>query len=462
MNHPSDGHHASSLRSLTAHSSSGSLGLSLNKHGPSTYKASPPPSTSPTQNRQIGKVAASLPPLNLQSDNMDIVTCDAYLQRTRSQQHQRPEQEQEQEKQQPKLTEACRSLLFAATSLHAAIRRCLTFDGLNSILSPLFIKSMAATERFMNILDNQQQEDKNNKNNTEQLVKSAISCIRVLKELCSLLQQNTTTVIQLMDVKYTRHLLVMIHTTAVDIKDIWQVLLPLSSQQPQQKVPMRGRSHSEHTTTATSSLGSPTIASPSVDDRSQLYSHLKLAVTHSLHVTEILKQSIEQTLATEISSVLANKLRDLARQAQDAAERALRLDKNLQIITTADDTTSRKGFWQDTNQYLKVMVSVMTSVRSISTEEDFNWPKAVKQGCLQVTRVTAEVAKLWNHCSAFVDDGFYLGKKDNTTVTTSGKPLSSSRRPVITPDNHTNTRGELSSSTSSLSSDNNNNIHNTN
>ena len=358
MNHPSDGHHASSLRSLTAHSSSGSLGLSLNKHGPSTYKASPPPSTPPTQNRQIGKVAASLPPLNLQSDNMDIVTCDAYLQRTRSQQqHQQKQQEREQE-QQTTLTEACRSLLFAATSLHAAIRRCLTFDGLNSILSPMFIKSTATTERFMNILDNQQ-EDNNSNNNKEQLVKSAIGCVRILKELCSLLHQNTATLVQLMDVKYTRHLLVMVHTTAVDIKDIWEVLLPLSSSQqqlqPQQKVSMRGRSHSEHTTAATSSLGSPTIASPSVDDRSQLYSHLKLAVTHSLHVTEILKQSIEETLATEISPVLADKLRDLARQAQDAAERAMRLDKNLQIITTAGDTTSRKGFWQDTNQYLKVI-----------------------------------------------------------------------------------------------------------
>lgn len=46
----------------------------------------------------------------------------------------------------------------------------------------------------------------------------------------------------------------------------------------------------------------------------------------------------------------------------------------------------------------------MSSVRSISTAEDFTWSKPVKQGCLQVTRVTAEVAKLWNNCSMFASD----------------------------------------------------------
>ncbi|KAI9259680.1 RAM signaling pathway protein-domain-containing protein, partial [Phascolomyces articulosus] len=343
-----------------------------------------------------------------------------------------------------KLTEACRSLLFAATSLHSAVRRCLTFDSLHTILSPIFIKSTTVTERFMNVLD--QYDDNTNNNNEQQVVKLAITCIQTLKELCLLLRQNTAKLIQSMDVKYVRHLLVMVHTTAVDIKDIWELLLLSSSssspssrqqqtlQQLQQKIPMRGRSHSDHTAnnppaSAPVSIGSPTtIVSPSVDDRSQLYNHLKLAVSHSLHVTEVLKQSIDETLSTETSSVLAKKLRDLARQAQDAAERAVRLDKNLQVIITADDTTSRKGFWQDTNQYFKVMVSVMSSIRSISTEEDFNWPKAVKQGCGQVTRVTAEVAMLWNHCSVFVEDGFYLGKKDNTSTSSTPSPTTPSSR----------------------------------
>jgi hypothetical protein len=61
------------------------------------------------------------------------------------------------------------------------------------------------------------------------------------------------------------------------------------------------------------------------------------------------------------------------------------------------------------------MVSLMTLIRSISKEEDFVWPRTVKQGCLYVTRITAEVAKLWNNSSTFAQDGFFLGKTERST-----------------------------------------------
>lgn len=38
----------------------------------------------------------------------------------------------------------------------------------------------------------------------------------------------------------------------------------------------------------------------------------------------------------------------------------------------------------------------------------------MKQGCLYVTRMTAEVAKLWNNYSTFADDGFYLGRPERS------------------------------------------------
>lgn len=56
----------------------------------------------------------------------------------------------------------------------------------------------------------------------------------------------------------------------------------------------------------------------------------------------------------------------------------------------------------------------MTFIRAISTEEEFAWPKSVKQGCLYVTRMTAEVAKLWNNYSTFAEDGFYLGRHERS------------------------------------------------
>lgn len=57
----------------------------------------------------------------------------------------------------------------------------------------------------------------------------------------------------------------------------------------------------------------------------------------------------------------------------------------------------------------------MTFIRSISTQEEFVWPKSVKQGCLYVTRMTAEVAKLWNNYSTFAEDGFFLGRQERSS-----------------------------------------------
>jgi hypothetical protein len=65
----------------------------------------------------------------------------------------------------------------------------------------------------------------------------------------------------------------------------------------------------------------------------------------------------------------------------------------------------------------------MSLIRSLSTEDEVNWPKTVKQGCLHLTRVTAEIAKLWNNDPLFVQDGFYLGKTGDE-IALSAKPAS--------------------------------------
>jgi hypothetical protein len=51
---------------------------------------------------------------------------------------------------------------------------------------------------------------------------------------------------------------------------------------------------------------------------------------------------------------------------------------------------------------------MMTLVKAVATQEDYSFPKSVKQGLSQVTRVTAEVARLWSN-SSFAEDGYYLG-----------------------------------------------------
>lgn len=62
-----------------------------------------------------------------------------------------------------------------------------------------------------------------------------------------------------------------------------------------------------------------------------------------------------------------------------------------------------------TNLSAQAIVAMMTLVKAVATQEDYSFPKAVKQGLSQVTRVTAEVARLWSN-STFAEDGYYLGR----------------------------------------------------
>lgn len=442
-----------SLRSVTANSSSSVFGLSLNKHGLSFQK----PSSSPHN----GRIAA-LPPLQLtvpviggeqespsasrsfSSDTFKLqkqkqketvhrpaimsstATVDGYFQRTKQQQQHTT----------PAIVESSQSLVFAAGTLHTAVRRCLalcTGSNINvdlDIISDALGKSSISVEELVQALEDHD-------NNRLVIEKYASECIRHLQVLCGSLQQLVPSLVPCLDPRFARHLLLTIHGTTVDIKEACETLqssIPKPSSQQQQHLLspdnafkqqqssssphpppyLRTRSHSEYATASTAA------SSPLDDrDRSQLHTHLKLAVTHSLHVTDLLKKSIDDTVAKDdCAPTLRQKLLNLGQQAQQAAGMAIRLDQGLQRIVNKDTTASsssssvegNKAFWEETNEYLKVIISVMRGMQSISTQEDFGWPKAVKQGCLQVTRVTAEVAKVWNRYSASF-----------TTTTTNGE-----------------------------------------
>lgn len=67
----------------------------------------------------------------------------------------------------------------------------------------------------------------------------------------------------------------------------------------------------------------------------------------------------------------------------------------------------------------------MNSIRLIQTEEEFTWSKSIRQGCLYVTRMTAEVAKIWNSNSTFAEDGFFLGRQERSASISEASQCSS-------------------------------------
>lgn len=75
----------------------------------------------------------------------------------------------------------------------------------------------------------------------------------------------------------------------------------------------------------------------------------------------------------------------------------------------------------------------MTFIRLIQTQEEFAWSKSIKQGCLYVTRMTAEVAKIWNNYSTFAEDGFFLGRQERSASISEASQCSSPATEIPTP-----------------------------
>ncbi|CAO3665618.1 hypothetical protein CU097_015308 [Rhizopus azygosporus] len=315
------------------------------------------------------------------------------------------------------IIDASQTILFTTTSLKRTVGRCISYtdnDNLQATFTPILTKAKAATERLGQILD-LIEDDKETVHN---LIQSTAQCISALKELCYILTTRLSIIVQGLDSKFSRHLLIHLYSATVDIKEAWQIISPYLTIDPLSIVSnkassFRNRSDSEAHSPFVSPLCSP------YRDNKQLYTCLKNAVTGSFHVLNTLQQSIEETLNSSVIPSLERKLKELLRQAQYVTDLAHKLDKSIDSRINKDEyfvnKQQNRKFWEDTSIYLKAMVSLMTLIRSISKEEDFVWPRTVKQGCLYVTRITAEVAKLWNNSSTFAQDGFFLGKTERST-----------------------------------------------
>jgi hypothetical protein len=289
------------------------------------------------------------------------------------------------------IIEASQTVLFTASSLQRTVNRCIGCtgnDSLHAAFSPTLHKSRSSTEKLVAILD--LIDKRPTVDIWQELIQTTSACIYVLKELCWTLRTRLSTLVQGLDSKFSRNLLMNLYSATVDMKDAWEIISPhlaidpintltsfmqtnnnsLNNNNNNIKSPStpfsRNRSHSE-LTSANSPTMSP-LTSPSLTsrDNSQLYAHLRNAVSGSLTVLNTLRQSIEETTSSsDITVTLEKKLNELLRQAQNATELCHRLDKNVEanmgsnkddllLLPTRQESSRR--IWEDTSIYLKVII----------------------------------------------------------------------------------------------------------
>jgi hypothetical protein len=269
------------------------------------------------------------------------------------------------------LVEAAQTVLFTASSLQRTVSRCIDCignDSLSAAFSPALYKSKSSTEKLVHCLDSV--EKKATAESCTDLLHTTVQCIVILKELCFTLRTRLSTLVQGLDAKFSRNLLMNIYSTTVDIKDAWETIRPYLAVHPSTVLKSSTPTHYKNELTAHSPITHP-CTPPSSNglgggggDNSQLYSHLRNAVTGSLHVLNTLGQSIEETLQDSKTSIsLEKKLSELLQQAKYATELSNRLDKNVEanmgnnkedLLLLPTKTESSRRIWEDTSLYLKV------------------------------------------------------------------------------------------------------------
>ncbi|KAG1466714.1 hypothetical protein G6F46_000387 [Rhizopus delemar] len=264
------------------------------------------------------------------------------------------------------IVDASHTILFATTTLKRTISRCISHtsnDNLQSAFTPIINKTRSTTENLGQILNTV--EKKSSQEIVHNLIPLTAQCIFTLKELCYVLSTRLSILVQGLDPKYTRHLLVNLYSATVDIKEAWETISPYLTIDPIMTLPSKTKSLNGNKSNSEVTIQSP-LSSPltlQLGDNSQLYIYLKNAVTGSFHVLSPLRQSIEEALcSSNIMASLEGKLRELLRQAQHVTDLSHRLDKSIDVHMSNKDefavSSNRqelsKKFWEDTSIYLKV------------------------------------------------------------------------------------------------------------
>ncbi|CAO3648972.1 unnamed protein product [Cunninghamella blakesleeana] len=426
----------------------------------------------------------------------------------------------------------CKTILFISDLLQQSTEQCVLYSNNNNDhISPIsslthLINQLKRISDALNACISRSLSTNNNSNNNYNLIDHSTSsspsallptldtllplvihCLDNIKDLCIHIQSLLNIIIQVLDVKHTRHLLLTIHGVTMDMKDTWETILPIISSHPsslsllenayknnnnisdssihnnnnnnnnnnntntnnnnknnnnnnnlQFNSPLhhnhqvRSRSHSDHLSSSSNNLnhhlhflsvtGSPISSSFNDHHSNSLYLQLKTSVSASSHLIDVLNQSIDSILREKgkenqhlllnnNGNTLQQKLLDLKQLIEIATKCTNQLNSHLDLIKDLgfEQYASIVQLWEDTNEFSKTFVSLLNMIKLLSMEEDVQWSKAVKQGCLHVTRVTAEVAKLWNNYPMFVQEGYILGKSgdndssipSNTTDTTTQK-----------------------------------------
>lgn len=327
----SEGTHGTARSSKPSRPMSTVAGLSMNKHGLSM-------NTLRSQRPQQVYVALPPPPLNLNNNTPPLRkhSLDSKTSGTHSTSSsfssssplaRSPNNDLgQQQKVQCDWHSSSQSLLFTTSTLSQAIRQCLRTSSCTDNVA--FFTSLG--HQLQQVHDQLESATTTTTNGTDSTILPPLMtlCISTLRDVCTQLHTRRDGLI--LDNKAFRHLLLAIHGTTLDLKEVCESI------------------HRPPTATTTTTTRHRSHSDYHPPPQHGLYAHLKMAVSASSHLIEVLNQSRTSMLA-ERRPGLEDKFAMLDQPIQQAITSTHQLNEHLDRVPS-----HTIQFWEDTNLFLKV------------------------------------------------------------------------------------------------------------
>ncbi|KAI5969958.1 SOG2 [Candida margitis] len=251
----------------------------------------------------------------------------------------------------PNIVKVSRKVLFSFSELHSSIRRFTGFCTEKKITMKMVSLLYTTKSNIDSLVENLEIMEETG-NNADQIASTLQTCITSFRSIMDLLQENLTKFINKIDVCFIRMLYLSVFGSFNELKNAY-ILLTAKPKVTEFKSKL----------TINTNVGS---SFDEVDEK--LYATVESAIANAQPIFTELNKDVHRGAnanAASVSSSVVAKIKDLTNVCGSSLDITERLNTKLIAIRNNPSHGAKKSFAEDTNQFLKSIVSILAAVKSI-------------------------------------------------------------------------------------------------
>lgn len=316
----------------------------------------------------------------------------------------------------PVIIKASRKILFSFSELHSSVRR---FTGFctDKKLTMKMVSLLYATKANIDSLVESLEVMEESGDNIDNIVNTLYASLASFKQIMTLLSENLATFSAKIDVCFLRMLLLTFYGSFHELLNAYRMLSPTP------KLMTNVSSTALHTLDPKAKSVNP---GDTEDIDEKLCQTIELATEKAQVVfSELTKAISKSAIAStnnpqQINPQVAAKVKELTTICMSSMDITKRLKTKLITIRNNPSHTTKKLFWDDTNLFLKAIVSTLGPVKLIM--KDLPILNEARASILDLTKTTKDIPLLLEVSS-------FAGASDGNTAV----PLNTSLTNMFTP-----------------------------